>query len=144
MEFMIGEGFQQVVVPGDAAAVLRRAGELTIKASRVFDREIDWELFLQNDAMFLAIPHIVGVDHLGSNFIEQCGEAHFALVFCRSYTHEPLLGAGLAEILAADTKLVHVAVLPSHTDLQHSCNCLSVRDAGTEPGARSAVWCQAE
>src|SRR5271170_7280096 len=115
----IGEGIEQVVVSGDAAAVLRRAGELAIYADGIHCVRL-WVLpFLQQNAVLPAITEVVSVDYLGAVFLEHGRERHGGLAFHPRVPHEWVRGFWAAEAPLTGTELVHVFVVPSHHDLQH-------------------------
>lgn len=65
--------FQKVVIAEDATAVLGWARELASDTGRVLGSGVCRDHFLQNDAVFPAIAHIVCVSQFGADSAEQRG-----------------------------------------------------------------------
>jgi len=115
----VSESIQQIVKSSNAPAVLRRAGQLAARAGRIGCVGIGGQAFLQDDAMLPTVAHIIRVDGLGTDPAQHAGETYRALIFDRRHSHEPVFRIGLSEMPAANTKFVHVTVLPPHGGLQH-------------------------
>src|SRR5277367_6330686 len=131
----IGEGIEQVVVTGDAAAVLRLAGELAIYANGIDGARLWLSSFLQQNAVLPAITEVVCVDHLVACFLKHGRQRHGALAFHPRVAHEWVRGFRAAEAPLTGTELMHVFVVPSHRDLQHVVQLRQGQSCGNQYAA---------
>ena len=90
--------------------------------------------------MLQTVAKIVRVDGPGADPAQHSGETHRALIFDRGHSHEPVFRIGPPEVSAPSAEFVHVALCHPIAACNTSCNCATVRSAGTRP----AGSCRAE
>ena len=74
----VGEDFEQIGVPGCAAAILRRAASGSVKQARVLDFRRDWSDLLQFDCVLPIISEVVDVANLGAGSGQDLGKMDLA------------------------------------------------------------------
>jgi len=116
--FGVSESIYKFVVSGDAAAVVRWTGELTIDADGIACIGEGRKLLLKYDGVLPVIAEIVGVDKLGACPPEHTAEPNTTFVFYL-HSHTYVFRIWSAEVAFPGSEVVHMAVVPTHCRLQN-------------------------
>src|SRR5438552_1637529 len=88
-------------------------------ASRICMPRFGRQYFFDGNRMLPAVAEVVGIDRLGAHLAQHAEQPHGPLIAYGGQAHEPVVCIRFPEPLLTDAEVMHVAVFPPHSQLQH-------------------------